>query len=292
MQLKNTLMLLSLAAVWGASFLFVRIAAPILGPLPTTFLRVFIAALVLLAYINISQQPLNLKQNWKIYAGMGLFNAAIPFTLFAVAMLNLNASYSSILNATTAFFTAITASVWLKETLTRQKLLGVFLGILGVFVLVGLQPVALSFNSILSVLLILLATFSYGIAAVFAKIKGKGISPATFAAGQQLCASIIMLPMLVIGLPITKAITIEVVIAIAGVSIICTAVAYLLYYRLIANIGPTNALTVTFLIPAFGVAWGNLFLGEAISWNVLFGSLIILLGMALVLGKLNLQRQR
>ncbi len=284
MKPKDLLMLLALAATWGASFLFVRVASPVLGPLLTSFLRVSVAAVVLLIYLAAIQQPLNLRQHWKAFLGMGLFNATIPFTLFAVALLNLNASYSAILNATAAFFTALVAAVWLKEPFTFRKAFGVVLGMAGVAVLVGLNPVPLSFNSVVSVGLILLATFSYGIAAVFAKKFGKGIPPTLFATGQQLGATLLMLPLMLIGLPAAKAPTTPVVVSIIGVAVLCTALAYLLYYRLIANIGPTNALTVTFLIPVFGMAWGALFLGERVEWNAILGFVIILVGMALVLG--------
>jgi drug/metabolite transporter (DMT)-like permease len=285
MKRSDLAALVGLAALWGASFLFIRVAAPVLGPLVTIFLRVGIGALGLLAWLTINRIPLNIKTHWRAYLGMGVFNAMIPFTLFAIALLTLNASYTSILNATSAFFTALVAAVWAKEHLTAQKLLGIALGTIGVVALVGLDPVPLSLASIVAVLLVLLATFSYGIAAVFARRNNTGIAPAAFAAGQQITAAALMLPLAAYGLATqAKPPTIDVVGAVIGLGLFCTAAAYLLYFRLIVNIGPTRALTVTFLIPVFGILWGALLLREPITANMLIGFALIVVGMALVLG--------
>lgn len=285
MKLSNLLDLLGLAALWGASFLFIRVASPVLGPLLTIFLRVSIGAAALLIYLRGAGIALNLRAHWKAYFGMGLLNGAIPFTLFAIALLSLNASYTSILNATAAFFTAVVAAVWLKEPLTAAKLAGIALGMIGVAVLVGLNPVPLTSASVVAVFLVLLATFSYGIAAVFAKRNNTGIPPAAFATGQQFGATVLMAPFALIGLATqAKAPTPPAIGAAIGVGLLCTALAYLLYFRLIANIGPTRALTVTFMIPVFGILWGALFLGEAVTPNMIIGFLLIVAGMVLVLG--------
>ena len=291
MKTKDLLMLLGLAALWGASFLFVRIASPVLGPFVTSFGRVAVAAAVLISYVRATGVTLNLRVNWRAFTMMGLTNAALPFTLFAIALLNLNASYSSILNATSAFFTALVAAVWLKEPMTVRRLLGIALGLTGVFVLIGYNPVPLSPAAIVSVGLILLATFSYGIAAVFARQASKTIAPTVFATGQQVAATVLTAPLALLTLPSAKSPTSAVLFAVLGVGVLCTALAYLLYYRLINNIGPTRALTVTFLIPVFGIAWGALFLGEAITPNMLIGFAIILAGMALVLGLVPARRR-
>jgi drug/metabolite transporter (DMT)-like permease len=157
--------------------------------------------------------------------------------------------------------------------------------LIGVAVLVGFNPVPLTLASVVAVGLVLLATFSYGIAAVFAKRNNKNIPSAAFATGQEVGATVLMTPFALIGLA-TQARTpaLPVIGAAIGVGLFCTALAYLLYFRLIANIGPTRALTVTFLIPVFGILWGALFLGEAITANMIAGFLLIVAGMALVLG--------
>ncbi len=286
MKTKDLLMLWGLAALWGASFLFIRIASPVLGPFVTSFLRVAVGALVLIGYVRATNLALNVRNNWRAFLVMGLTNAAIPFTLFAIALLSLNASYSAILNATSAFLTALVAAVWIKEPMTGRKVAGIVLGTVGVIVLVGYNPVPLSLSAIFSVGLILLATFSYGIAAVFAKRASHGIAPTVFATGQQLAASVLMLPFALTTLPNAKPVTLPIMGAVIGVGVLCTAIAYLLYYRLIVNIGPTRALTVTFLIPVFGILWGALFLGEAITPNMIVGFVIVVIGMLLVLNLL------
>jgi drug/metabolite transporter (DMT)-like permease len=283
MKIKDVGMLITLAAFWGASFLFIRVAAPVLGPFVTVQLRVSIAALALMGYAWATRRPLHLRGYWKPFLIMGLLNGAIPFSLFAVALIHLNASFESILNATAAFFTALVAAVWLKERFTLRKAVGIGLGILGVAVLVGWNPVPFNLTTALAVLATLGATLSYGLAAVYAKTHAFGISSFDWAVGQQLGASIWLLPFSLFTLPAAKAPSLGVIGAVLGVALMCTAAAYLLYFALIQNIGPTRALSVTLLIPAFGIAWGALFLGEPISLNMLVGLVIILMGMVLVL---------
>lgn len=292
MKSRDLLALVLLAALWGSSFLFVRIASPALGPFLTIFLRVGVGAVVLMAYLRIAGLPLNFRRHWRAYLGMGALNAALPFTLFAIALLNLNASYTSILNATSAFFTAIVAAVWIKDPLTLRKMLGIGLGMAGVVMLVEFNPVPLTPTSALSVALVLLATFSYGIAAVFARRNAQGIPPASFAAGQQITASLLMLPFAALTLPAPSAFTLPVIGAVIGVGVLCTGVAYLLYYRLIANVGPVRALTVTFLVPVFGMVWGVLLLGEAITPNMIAGFIAILIGMSLVLNLIPARKRQ
>jgi len=218
-------------------------------------------------------------------------NAALPFTLFADALVNLNASFSSILNSTTTFSTVLVAALWLKEPFSRSRVLGIALGALGVVVLVGWNPVPMTPTTALSVLAILLATLSYGVAAVYATTVAKGIAPLDFAIGQQLGASLLVLPVALIAVPAAAAPTPVVALAVVGLALLSTALAYLLYYRLIVSVGPTGALSVSFLVPAFGILWGGLLLGEPIGLNLLAGLAIIVAGMTLVMG-LRWQRSK
>jgi drug/metabolite transporter (DMT)-like permease len=283
MQSKDIGTLILLSALWGASFLFVRIAAPVLGPFITIALRVIVAAAALLLYAVLMRRPLSIRRHWKSFLVMGALNAAIPFTLIAAALVNLNASVGSILNASTTFFTALVAAIWLKEPLTKFKLLGIALGMMGVTVLVDWAPVPLNTTTALSILAVLTATLSYGIAGVYAKTVSKGIAAFDFAAGQQIGASVLIVPFALVSLPTAHAPSLVVVLAVCGVALFSTAAAYLLYYRLIANVGPTGALSATFLIPAFGILWGRLFLDELIRFNMLVGLSLILLGMIFML---------
>ena len=140
MKTKDILMLFGLAALWGASFLFMRIGAPVLGPLVLIFFRVSIASAALLFYLMIRRQRPSIMQKWKQYLLLGLLNAAIPFTLISTAELHLSASFAAILNATTPLFTALVAWIWAKEALTLKKVVGLILGVIGVAVLVGWDP--------------------------------------------------------------------------------------------------------------------------------------------------------
>ena len=205
MKPKDIGNLILLAAFWGASFLFIRVAAPVLGPFVTVQLRVSVAAVALMGYAWVTRRPLNLRGHWKSFFIMGLLNGAIPFSLFAVALVHLNASFESILNATAAFFTALVSAWWLKEKFTVRKALGIGLGLLGVAVLVGWSPVPFTPTTTLAVLATLSATLSYGFAAVYAKTAAKSISPFDWAVGQQLGASVWLLPFSLASLPAAKA---------------------------------------------------------------------------------------
>jgi len=279
----NLLLMVVLAALWGASFLFLRVAAPALGPFPTVALRVVVGALVLLLASVAVRRPITLRRHWRAFLVMGLTNAAIPFSLFSAAAMRLTASLGAILNATAPFFTALVAAVWLREPLTRGRVAGIAIGSAGVVVLVGLDAGALSSATLLSVAAIFAATFCYGMAAVYARTRIHGIDPNDFAIGQQLAASFWILPAVVLTAPPVAAFTPAVIGAVLGLGVLSTACAYLIYYRLIATVGPTPTLSVTFLIPVFGIFWGWLFLGEPVTPNLLVGMLIIFVGMALVL---------
>ena len=281
--MRNVLMLVTLAALWGGSFLFLRVASPVLGPFVTVVLRVSIAAATLILISIVSRRPLDLRRHWRAFLVMGLLNSAIPFSLISAAEVNLSASFGSILNASTTFFTALVAALWLHEPLTRAKIAGIVIGMLGVVVLVGWDPAPLTLTTILSVGAVLIATLSYGLAAVFARTAIKGIASYDFAVGQQLAATVLIFPFALLSAPAVQLPPPSVIVAILGLGILSTAFAYLLYFRLIANLGPTPALSVTFLIPVFGILWGRLFLGESISANLLAGLAIILVGMTLVL---------
>src|SRR6266540_471365 len=254
MQAGDLGRLIVLAALWGGSFLFIRVAAPVLGPIVLVELRVLIAGLALLIYVATTRRAIELRARWRQYLIIGALNSALPFVLISTAELRLIASFAAILNATSPLFGAIIAAVWLKDTLTARKIGGLILGIAGVATLVGWSPISLSAGVLLSIGASLLGAASYGVASVYTKAHVTG----TPSAGVVLCVLLLAL-----GL---------------------TALAYLLYFRLIIDIGPARALTVTFITPIFGVAWGALFLGEQIAIGTVVGCVIILAGTALVLG--------
>ncbi len=275
--------LLLLSALWGGSFLCIRIAAPVLGPIALIELRVLIAGIALLIYAVLTKMKLNLRKHWRYYLMVGILNSAIPFTLIATAELRLTAGLAAILNATTPLFGAVVAALWIKETLTVNKVIGLLLGLAGVAVLVGWSSLPFTVVVVLSVVASLAAAAFYGVAGVYTKVMARGASSGAVATCSQLGAALFLLP-LTFAAPMQHVPTFSVLIAVLFLALFCTAIAYLLYFRLIANIGPTKALTVTFLSPIFGVLWGVLLLGESLTWSTIVGFAIILSGTGLVTG--------
>jgi drug/metabolite transporter (DMT)-like permease len=277
MKIKDIGAMFGLAALWGASFLFIRIASPVLGPFLTIQGRVTIAGIALLLYIWLTKQSADFRRWWKQYLIIGALNAAIPFTLIATAELRLNASMGAILNSLTPLFTAIVSWGWMKEKLTIRKWLGILTGIVGVVILVGWSPMPFTKEVLISIGSSILSTVSYGIAGVYAKKAFTGVPPLSLAAGQQMGASVLLLPLTLIYLPSSiTAVSSIVILSVLGLALLCTAIAYLLYFYLIASVGPTKTLSVTFLIPLFGMIWGVLFLHENIAGSMILGLAVIL----------------
>lgn len=275
--------LLMLGALWGASFLFIRVAVPALGPFALMELRVGIAAAALaLGAVVVGRVP-KLRARWKQFLFIGTLNAAIPFSLIAASEIHLTASLAAILNSTTVLFTAVVASMWADEAMTARKMVGVVLGIFGVAVLVGWDPIALSGAVLLSVGAMLAASLSYGLAVVYIKRTFKDLPPITMAIGQLTGAAAVLLPLAVVSLPEERP-TAAVTLCVLGLALLSTAVAYLLYFRLIENVGPTSTVTVTLLVPVFGLLFGVVLLDEPFGFGTLAGLGIILSSVVLVTG--------
>ena len=280
--------LLVLGAVWGASFLFIGVAVPEFGPLRLMFLRVLLAGLILLVVARLTlrqtglRETLRLRENWRKYLIVGLLNSALPFTLIAFSELRLSVSLAAILNSTTTLFTALVAAAWGSERLTGRKIMGVLLGVIGVGVLVGGAPLTLDRGILMAVLASLLAALAYGMGAVYA---AKHISslPAAYASTAQLLAAAVWLVVPAAMAPAIRPSPLAVG-ALAALILVSTTFAYLLYFFLLRNIGPTRTASVTFLVPVFGSTWAILFLHEPFSLSMLLGLAIILLSVGLVMG--------
>lgn len=277
MKIKELTYLFILAALWGASFLFVRVAAPALGPFVTIELRVFIAALVLIIYANLAKKKLDIFNRWKDYLILGAVNAGIPFTFIAIASLNLPSSIASILNATAPVFGGIIAWLVLKEEFNGKKIAGMIISFTGVIILMGWSTLPRETIFFLSAGASVTASFFYGIGIVYIKKKFQGADFLSMSIGQQLGAAFVVLPTIFIPFE-NKYIDVKVFLSIIGLSVFCTALAYFFYFYLIENVGPTKAITVTFLIPFFGVLWGFLFLNEPISAGMVVGLITIITG--------------
>ncbi|OIK09113.1 EamA family transporter [Bacillus sp. MUM 13] len=289
MKLLDTIAFFGLAALWGASFLFIRIAAPVFGPLLTIQGRVTIAAAALIIFLIITRRSAHIKQRWKQYLIIGTLNAAIPFTLIATAELTLPASMSAILNSLTPLFTALVVWGWMREELNIRKWFGIVVGVIGVCILVGWSSLPFTSKTIVAIGLSVLSTISYGFAGVYAKKAFAGVPPLALATGQQAGAAVILLPFTLMQLPnSTDHISTVAILSVVGLALFCTAIAYLLYFYLIESVGPTKTLSVTFLIPVFGIIWGMIFLHEKLTIGMLLG-LIIILGSVFLISDVQLR---
>jgi drug/metabolite transporter (DMT)-like permease len=275
--------LLLLGALWGASYLFIRIAVPALGPVALMDARVLLASGALALYALAARRMPGFKGQWRSFFILGTINGALPLPLIAFAELSLPASLAAMLNSTVPLFTALVAAVWLKERLTLKKIIGLLLGVVGVSVLVGLSPLPLTGLILLSAGVSLLAALFYAFGNVYASRNFKGASPLALSIGQQLTTGVVLLPVALVRLPSAWPSTI-VIFAFLGLSLLSTSIAYLLYFHLIQTVGATRTAIVTFLVPVFGLLWGVLFLQEAVTVGTLVGLAIVLSSVFLISG--------
>jgi drug/metabolite transporter (DMT)-like permease len=287
--------LLLLAALWGASFLFMRVAAPAFGPVALVEVRVLIAAAFLLPIVAARGGLAELRANGLRAGLIGVVNSAIPFVLFTYAALSISAGFASILNATMPIWAAAVGALWLRERLTALQWSGLALGMAGVAVLVwgqvDFKPGSSRWAVTLAVAAALAATLAYGVAAHLARRLQAGVSPLVTAAGSQIGAGIALAAPAIWLWPAHNP-SLSLWLAALMLGVACTAIAYLLYFRLIAHIGAVNAASVTFLIPLFGTLWGALFLGEAVTLQMFAGGAVVLAGTVLALGLVRAPARR
>jgi drug/metabolite transporter (DMT)-like permease len=273
--------LVALAAIWGAAFIFMRVAAPVLGPAWTPELRVLIGGLALLAWFRAIGFDPGLRVHWRFYLLIGTVNIAIPFVLYSFASMHAPASLLSITNATSPIFGLAWAALFRDERITLRKAVGLSLGVAGVALIA--QPSSAASEPLFgwAVAAALGACCAYGLAGPLIKRFARGASPRGMAAGNQLAAAVVLIPLLPL-LPPLAAPSALVIANLLGLALLASGVAFVLYFRLIADVGATRALTVTYLIPLFGILWGWLFLGEALPAAALAGGALILAGTVLV----------
>ena len=280
MKLSDIAELLMLAAVWGGSFLFMRIAAPVLGPVWLIEFRVLLAGLVLLPILARLDLLREMRRQLVPLFVVGCINSAIPFSLLAFASVSLPAGFTAILNGTAPLFGTVVAAIWLKERLTLTQLIGFMLGFMGVVILVGWRAVAVMPSFFIAVSAGLLAALMYAIAAPYIKKNLSGVPSLVIATGSQLGAACLLLPALLFTVP-EQMPPLSVLAAVISLAVVSTAFAYILYFRLIHNIGSTRALTVTYLIPLFAMLWGAIVLNEVVTPSMMLGCGLVLLGTAI-----------
>lgn len=273
--------LLLLAAIWGGAFIFLRVAAPVMGPVWTPEVRVLIGGLAVLAWLRFAGHESGLWRHRRVYLVVGTVNIAIPFALFSYAAMHAPASLLSIVNSTAPIFGIAWSAAFRDERITARKAAGMALGIAGVALIArpGSAPADPQLDW--AILAVLGATCSYGVTGVLIKRFAQDVSPRAMAAGNQLAAALVLLPLLPLLPPLGMPSAV-VIANLLGLALLASGVAFLLYFRLIADVGMTRALTVTYLIPLFGVLWGWLFLGEALPAAAFAGGALILAGTVLV----------
>lgn len=283
--------LMLLGALWGASFLFMRMGAGEFGPLALVFVRVAGAALLLMPLVLLRGEGPALRKHWRIIAFLGVVNTAVPFVLFTTAALVLTAALMAVFNATVPIWGALVAWVWLRDRLSVSRWLGLAIGLAGVVFLswdkADFKAGATVISPALGIAACLGAAVLYGVGANLSRKHLKGVPPMAVAAGSQVSASLLTLLPALYTWP-TEWPGPAAWGAALALAVGCTGLAYVLFYRLIATVGSTKAVSVTFLIPAFALLWGWLALGEQPTGSMLLGCAVILLGTALATGVLTL----
>lgn len=280
MRPADTARLVALAAIWGASFLFTRITAPVLGPVLTAEARTLIAGIALAIYFGVTGYNAEWRRWGRQYLIVGILTSALPFLLWAYAALTLTAGLMSVLNATSPMWGAVWSALLLRERLDARRIVGLLIGVVGVALVTKPEAgKALPYGPVLAALA---AAFCYGLAGAYMKRWARDVPSRGMAVGTQLVAGILLIPFIALAPP-DGAPSMPIVASMLALGLVCGAIAYLLYFRLVTDIGATGALTVTYLIPVFGVLWGALFLGEALTLPMLFGGVLVILGTVLVL---------
>ena len=286
MSLGDVLRLLLLAAIWGSSYLFMRVAAPGFGPAPLVMLRLLGAALVLSPWLAQPRHRRLVRSHALKLLVLGALNSAIPFTLLAFAALQLEAGFNSVLGATVPMFATAVDALWWRHRLTGQRLAGLTLGFAGVVILASGHVQFRPGGTGLSFLAVLASALCYGVAAHFGKHHFAGQPVMLPTVGSMLGAAVLITPLGLWQWPAHSP-ALHLWLAAAVLAVVCTASAYMLYYRLIARSSATAVTTVTFVVPVFGVLWGALFLHESISVGIVAGMLVTLLGTAFTTGLIS-----
>lgn len=287
MKPRDAIDLVCLAALWGASFLFMRVAAPDFGAVPLAALRVGGAALMLVPLWWMRAGTGDLRRHWPAIALVGVTNSALPFVAFSHAALFISAGLSSILNATSPMFGALIAMLWLREPGSASRVAGLVLGFAGVVALAWDRLGSSGPGVAIGIGLCLGASVLYGFSANFARRALGACQPLALAAGSQLSAALVLALPAAWAWPATRP-PLRSWLAVAALAVLCTGLAYILYFRLIARVGPAKAIAVTFMVPAFAMLWAGLLLDEAVSAAMLAACAVILLGTGLATGMFKL----
>jgi drug/metabolite transporter (DMT)-like permease len=281
---------IGLAAIWGASFLFMRMGAPEFGAMPLAFGRVAIASAFMLPILLMrGLWPAFRGSMWRVLF-IGVTNSAIPFALYSYSALLVSSGFNSIVNATTAMWTSVIAALWFSERLNRYRWVGVFIGFSGVVLLfwdkAALAPGKTSTDLVLAVCAGLLATICYGFSANWSKKYLQGVPSMVVATGSQMGATIVLAPLAWWFAPALLP-SVSAWGSVIALGVLCSGIAYMIYFALMARVGAIRTSMVTYVIPIFGIFWGWALLKETVSLQMLFAMAVTVLGTAMATGLLG-----
>ena len=277
--------LVGVAAAWGVAFIFMRIATPHLGAGLVAEFRALFAAMLLIAAALAVGQRIDLKRNWRDYFFVGLLNNALPFICLSFGAKYLPASYLAIMNGTVSMFTALFAALILRESLSAEKWLGFVLGLAGVALIVQLGPLEIDFWRVIAIIVSLIGCALWGLGGVLIKQRTDRLPLLGFAAGTTIAATVYLSPAWIYAPQATW--TWPVFLAAAALGFVCTGLAYFGFFSLVRDIGPSKTMSLTFLVPVFGMFWGWLLLDEPITSGMVIGAVVVLIALALVFGKIK-----
>lgn len=283
MTVRQFLLLIIPSALWGSSFMFMHHLSPVFGPIVTSTIRIIIGALFLVILFSIQKYKIYWKRDYKLFMMIGITNSAIPFTLYAYAALYIPSSLSVIINSTSPMFGAVFGLLLLRDKLSLNKILGLMLGSIGVGFVSSDILASPSIELYLSIIACVVAALLYGLSGAIVKKHALHIEPKQLTAGSLSFAGMSMF-LLVVVLSVFGKITafesdqiVVDILLIIAFGVLCTSIPYIIYYKLIQEVGPVKALMVTYLMPVFGLLWGIIF-GENITLLMIVGLLIILSG--------------
>ena len=271
-------LIIAIGIAWGASFLFIKVSAPEVGPITLVFSRLLIASLLLSPFFITKEHLKNIKEDFPSILFLALINASVPFYLFSKAAIELNAGTMSVLNGTTPLFAFIISSFWLKLGSNWTQLIGIFIGMVGLIIFVGYESLEFS---LIALVLCLLASFFYAFSSNFI-FKSKEIDATYLASMTLLVATFLVFPFTFLENGLNLNHSSEVLLSVFLLGFLCTGMAYMGYVVLIKRVGPVKASTVVLIVPVSGMLWANIFLDEAITPTMLAGCLLIITGVGLV----------
>lgn len=285
MRPRDIAELVLLAALWGGSFLFMRIAVPEFGPVAVAALRVAGASLLLVPLLVARRELRAMATHWRPIAVVGVTNSALPFLGFAYAASSIDAGVMAIFNSATPLVAAVVAWLWLADRLTAPRVLGLVIGFVGVAGIAVYKAGLHGGGTVPAIAACLAAAVCYGVSPSVTKRYLSGVPPLAVATGSQLSATALLVLPLAFAWPTTNP-SATAWVTLAILAFVCTGLAYILFFRLIANAGPANAITVTYLVPIFAIIWGGVFLGETPTWPLAAGCAVVFAGTALATGLL------